>query len=92
MSLKPGIGAGWLDKFQSDVYPEGKVVINGREVRPPKYYDRRFGAMDMLSFEALQFERELVGRASAADNTEARLRDKEVVAVARLSSLKRSIS
>lgn len=39
-SLKPGIGAGWLEKFGKEVYPLDRVVVRGREMRPPRYYDR----------------------------------------------------
>jgi len=42
MSLKPGIGAGWMDRFADEVYPEGKVVVNGVSRPAPKYYDQRF--------------------------------------------------
>lgn len=91
MSLKPGIGAAWLDRFQSDVYPHGKVVINGQEAVPPKYYDRRYKRLELEKFEALQFERELVGREHAVDNTVARLRVREQVLQARLGFLKRRI-
>lgn len=34
MSLKPGIGAGWIDKFAGDVIPDGKVVVNGKKLWP----------------------------------------------------------
>jgi len=39
-SLKPGIGAPWLLKWKSDVYPHDYCVINGLQVRVPKYYDQ----------------------------------------------------
>ena len=39
MSRMPGIGASWLDKYETDVYPKDYHVINGRKVRPPRYYD-----------------------------------------------------
>lgn len=42
MSLKPGIGEGWLRKFLGDVYPNDYVVINGRKCRPPRYYDKKY--------------------------------------------------
>lgn len=44
MSRKPGIGRGWLDKFQGDIYPRkgGGPVINGHEVKPPRYYDLQY--------------------------------------------------
>lgn len=41
MSRKPGIGASWLEKFKSDVYPHDYVVINGHKVKPPRFYDNQ---------------------------------------------------
>lgn len=40
MSLKPGIGASWYEKYWQDVYPSDFVVFRGRKMRPPIYYDR----------------------------------------------------
>lgn len=42
MSRRPGIGKGWFDVFKSDVYPSDEVVLRGRVMRPPKYYDGQF--------------------------------------------------
>lgn len=39
MSRRPGIGRGWIDKYESDVYPSDEVVMNGARMRPPRYYD-----------------------------------------------------
>lgn len=39
MSRKPGIGADWLKKFTTDVYPKDFTTMNGKRMRPPKYYD-----------------------------------------------------
>jgi len=91
MSLKPGIGAGWLDKFQSDVFPRGKVVVNGHESPSPRYYDKRFKASSPEQFEALAFARECSSRERFADNTYERLLVKEDVAIARSSRLVRSL-
>lgn len=46
MSRRPGIGAGFLTKFLTDVYPSDEVIIRGKPMRPPKYYDRRLELMD----------------------------------------------
>ena len=35
-----GIGAPWLNKWGGDVYPHDYVVINGKKVKPPKFYDK----------------------------------------------------
>lgn len=89
MSLKPGIGSPWLDKYKSDVYPWDFVVVNGMEVKPPKYYDKLFEAKHPEDFEELKFRREQDGRSRYLDNTEDRLVVKELVTRARLNSLKR---
>lgn len=39
MSRRPGIAAGWFAKFGSDVFPLDHVVLRGREMRPPRFYD-----------------------------------------------------
>jgi len=91
MSLKPGIGAGWFDKFSSDVYPNGRVVVRGVECKPPRYYDKRFNSVDFEKFDDLQFGRHIEAVSRAADNTDARLLVKEQVAQARISLLKRSL-
>ena len=46
MSTRPGIAEGWFRKFHSDVYPLDRVVLKGgREVKPPRYYDKKFFQM-----------------------------------------------
>lgn len=42
MSRRPGIGRPWFEKFRSDVYPSDQVVLRGRAMRPPKFYDSLF--------------------------------------------------
>lgn len=91
MSLKPGIGAGWFDRFSADVYPHDYVVVNGKEVRPPKYYDKKFAEISPDEFEALQLQRFVDAVDRYEDNTDQRLLVKEQVTLARTSSLKRSI-
>lgn len=80
MSLKPGIGSRWLQKFQTDVYPHDYVIVRGKEMKPPKYYDRLFSQAQPDSFEEVQYRRELDARARYEDNTQDRLVVKEQVA------------
>jgi hypothetical protein len=42
MSRRPGIAGLWFAKHKSDVFPSDNIHINGREMRPPKYYDRLY--------------------------------------------------
>lgn len=39
MSNRPGLGESWLRRYWREVYPSDSVVMEGREVPPPRYYD-----------------------------------------------------
>ena len=39
MSLKPAVGLRWIKKYWRDVYPADMVVMDGKEFKPPRYYD-----------------------------------------------------
>jgi hypothetical protein len=91
MSLKPGIGFDWYRKFHSDIYPHDYVVVNGRESRPPKFYDKKFAEQFPEEFEALQFQRFVDAVDRFDDNSDERLLVKEQVLEAKFSRLKRSI-
>lgn len=91
MSLKPGIGRAWLEKFYSDVYPHGKVVANGFESNPPRYYDKVYRSRDVDSGADLDMRRELAARATFADRSDARLAVREAVTRARVQHLKREL-
>lgn len=53
-----GIGRGWYDKYRGDVYPLDRVIVNGKETRPPKFYDRLFEKDDRSAFEQIKIARE----------------------------------
>jgi len=114
MSLKPGIGFRWFQKYWNDVYKFDKdgdcvkdsVTVNGRQAKPPRYYDRlleRFddtssyttASGDVVSYSqhmdaVKQFREDFISRV-VDDNGPDRLRAKEEVAMARLSMLKRKL-
>jgi len=90
MSLKPGIGARFLDEFSSDVYPGDYVVVNGKKSKPPRYYDKRFDAVSPDVMSEIKAGRELAAYEGRADQLPARLAAKEAVAVAGLSLLGRN--
>ena len=94
MSLKPGIGANWLKKFRSDVFPRDYVVINGVKTKPPKYYDVLFERDDPGEFSEIIARRELdmtlLRYRDPDEFRDARLGVKEQVVNARSAMLKRS--
>ena len=91
MSLKPGIGSDWFDKYKSDVYPHDYVVINGKKVKPPRYYDKKYAMSDPFDFDELEFHRFSRSREKLHDNTPERLAVRKEVLEAKLSKLKRNL-
>lgn len=89
MSLRPGIGARWLDKFWSDVYPTGKVLSRGVESRAPRYYDKRLRERGYGKYAVLSSARKLEGVKHFPESFPDRLVARETVAKARLSLFKR---
>ncbi|AXH75892.1 MAG: replication initiator protein [Microviridae sp.] len=96
MSLKPGIGAGWLDKYRSDVYPNGDMVVRGVESKAPRYYDKLYRRHDFQVnlnhdlFEELKAKRRLNARLAWRDSLDSRLVVRRKVAESRIKRLKRS--
>lgn len=89
MSLKPGIGATWLHKYHSDVYTGDFVIINGKECRAPKYYDKLFDKINPDKLDQIRADRITEAATRWADNTPARLLVKEQVAKAKTKNLLR---
>lgn len=79
MSRNKGIGASWVAKFQSDVYPSDEVIVNGKKCRPPKFYDGRFELEDPEAWAMVKGRRIRKAQLQADDNTPERLRVKELV-------------
>ena len=85
MSLRPGIGARWLDQFCSDVLPRDYVVVNGRKSRVPRYYCNLFRERDPLGYAELEADRFQKSLSAEADRTPARLAVRHRVAAAKAS-------
>lgn len=91
-SLKPGIGARWFERFgQVDVYRHDFVVQDGDKLSPPRYYDRLQRRKRLQSMDDIEYARELRAKAVLADNTDERLRVREVVHRARVRNQKREL-
>lgn len=80
MSRRPGIGAEWYAKYGQQTYDHDSVVINGREVKPPKFYDDKHRESDRRQMEAVSRRRALRARERDPNGEELdspRLMDKE---------------
>lgn len=92
MSLKPGIGAGWFNKYSTEVYPCDEVIINGKPVKPPKYYDKLYDKIPFNDLDQIRAQRELDAYILRGDNTSERLAVKEQVTTARSNLSSRNLS
>jgi len=91
MSLKPGIGALWIEKYTNDVFNYDHVVINGREQKTPRYYDKYLEQTNPERLEAIKKKRKLKAINTEGENTPARLKVREQVTKARYKLKKRTI-
>lgn len=93
MSRRSGIGKLWIDKYMSDVYVNGEdsVIMNGKKIRPPKYYDSQFEIQFPSDHELIKSRRKSNALLHEADNTFERLYVKEKIQLARLRKLPRVV-
>lgn len=86
MSKRPAIGKAWFEKFGQHVYYRDVVVARGKEMQPPRYYDKLLPKV-VRSMVANEREKRNAGR--CADHTDARNNVRDVVVRAGLSQFKR---
>jgi hypothetical protein len=92
MSLKPGIGAEWLGRFMTDVYPHDHVISRGFEAKPPRYYDKLLDRVNPDLMDSIKVSRAEKALERSDDNTASRLSVKEELANRRVSDfLKRRL-
>jgi len=90
-SLKPGIGAPWLERYKSSVYPDDCVTIRGgMRCKPPRYYDKKLEIDNPALLCMLKSKRKERAKASK-HNTPERLGVRRRVKQAQLSTLKRRL-
>jgi len=88
MSLKPGIGQGWFQKYSSDVYPSDFVVLSGKKRSPPRYYDKQ---LDEDELQAIKSRRQEKARKHRAEQTSERLAARRACLEARVNLRKGKI-
>jgi len=93
MSLKPGIGYDWYQKYKTDVFPSDETPIPGKGVYPgvPKYYEHLLRKEDPDTYEKVKNRRRKQFKERRHEYTEERLLTKEKVKKAQLNQLKRTL-
>ena len=85
MSLKPGIGLPWLEKYFGDVYgwEKDQVIMQGFPSKPPRYYDKKIEFIWPELFDDIEFRRYKRSGRCSEDSTRERLLVRAGVARAR---------
>lgn len=91
MSRRPGIGAGWYERYKTDIFPRDVVIMRGKKLRPPQYYDRLLEKEDETTIGRIKGSRKRKAAEHEEDQTIERLTVRETVKLAQIKSLKRTI-
>lgn len=89
MSRRPGIAGLWFAKHKNDVYPSDNIHINGKEMKPPKYYDRLYEIDHRTEMEKIKEKRKEEAKQYAHLRTPEALAYLEKTHKARMSIFKR---
>lgn len=74
MSLKPGIGRAFFDKFQDEMFNNDSVIVKGREGPIPGYYEAKFKEQSLEHAQRLEdLKRAREARAEARAEQEQRI-------------------
>lgn len=84
MSRRPGLGAEYYERYGHEVRTWDSVVVHGREVPPPRFYDTKFEKLDPEGFARTKRARRRKAELFKQDNTKARLRVRETLALHKL--------
>lgn len=91
MSLKPGIGKTWYEKYHKDITTQDTMIVEGHEMRPPRYYDKLLAMMNPVLSEEIRMGRYETAMKHTGEQTPERLATREKVTLARLSLKKRNL-
>lgn len=91
MSRRPGIGSKWFEEYSGDAYPKDFITVRGKEIKPPKYYDKLLELTDEEMYLSVKAARLRLAKANAPDNTPDRLAQKEKVKLAQAAMLVRPL-
>lgn len=91
MSRRPGIGASWYEKYKSDIFPSDQTILKGgKQVKTPRYYDLLLKDQDETTYLQIKEERTTQAEKAANNSTRKRLKTREIVKQAQLTSLHRN--
>lgn len=92
MSRRPGIGHAYYMKYAHEIYAHDYVVIQGKKVRPPRFYDERYKMLDSVFIRDLKVKRRRNAiKKGRADRSPDRRRVREIVQLRKLALQKKGL-
>lgn len=91
MSRRPGIGNAWYQQFKTDVYPDDFVIMEGKKLSAPRYYDKLYEITDPGDYNRMKGQRVQNAKKHADDQTKDRLTVREKVHLAKAVRLPRTL-
>ena len=92
MSLRPGIGKTWYDKYKTDVFPADRVVLQtGQQIKTPRYYDILLERENPDLFQEIKAKRITEASLNTDDSTRKRLANRQEVKHAQIGQLNRKL-
>ncbi len=70
MSNRPGIAAGWFEKYGADVYPSDQCFARGVPCKPPRYFDKLFELTSPDAFANLKCVRRALAQSKEDESPE----------------------
>lgn len=86
MSKRPAIGRRWFERYGKHVYARDRVIARGKEMQPPRYYDKLLP--DVIRSMVVA-SREAFGVKNQADHTDERNNVRDVCVRAGMSQFNR---
>lgn len=83
ISNRPGIGFKHYAEYRDSMFTRGSVIVKGRQMAIPKYYDRLLKRDDPLRLDSIKTGRFEDSLKHAADQTDERLAVKEEILLAK---------
>jgi hypothetical protein len=85
-SNRPGIGSEWLKRYGHDTYSKDEVILQGKAMKPPRYYDKSFEKIDSTIVEMVKQERIDQHLSSPPSRTDRQKRAASIIAEKRLTT------
>lgn len=91
MSRRPGVGTGYYEKYGHEVRNHDSVIVNGKEVKPPRFYDVMTEKADPRRMKEIKIARARKAYLMRGENVPLRRAVRETIADRRLELKERKL-